>query len=75
MSRATMSRLARLEAVRASAKISSVWHQVIGDTDEEACAVQAALIASGEASPDDNFIHRIVVSPPLRNDDFGRLSA
>ena len=32
MSRATMSRLARLEAVRASAKSSSVWHQVIGDS-------------------------------------------
>jgi hypothetical protein len=75
MSRATMSRIARLEAVKASAKGSNVWHQVIGDSDEKAYAAQAALIASGQASPEDNFIHRIVVTPPVRADDWGRLPA
>lgn len=61
-----MSRLARLEAVKASAKGSNVWHQVIGDSDDEAYAAQAALIASGRASPEDNFIHRIIVTPAPR---------
>lgn len=71
MSRATMSRLARLEAVKASAKGSNVWHQVIGNSDAEAYAAQAALIASGKASEGDNFIHRIIVTPaPRPGDEF-----
>jgi hypothetical protein len=65
MSRAILSRLGRLEAVASAANGPRPWHRIIARSHDEAGAKQAALIASGEASEGDNFIHRVIVSPRL----------
>jgi hypothetical protein len=64
MSRTILSRLGKLEAMASAAKDVCSWHRIIACSQEEADAKQAALVASGGAREDDNFIYRIITGVP-----------
>ena len=64
MSRGILSRVSRLEAVASASRGACPWHRIIARSHEEAEAKQAALVASGEVSENDNFIYRIITGVP-----------
>jgi hypothetical protein len=64
MSRGILSRVSRLEAVASASRSARPWRRIVASTHEEAEAKQAALVASGEASENDNFIYRIITGVP-----------
>jgi hypothetical protein len=66
MSRTRSRRIARLEAKRPESW--TPWHSIIVPEGEDSDAQIAAMIASGQAKEGDNFICRIIVSPPTRED-------
>lgn len=49
-----------------------VWKQFLFRPQEEADAKQAALVASGTVSEDDNFIYRIITGIPRSQDGIAR---
>jgi hypothetical protein len=61
MIRNVETRLTKLEAV-AAPPILPRYHRVIGHSMEECEAARTTLIAAGIASPQDNFIFRVIVS-------------
>jgi hypothetical protein len=66
MTRTTSRRIARLEAARPESWVP--WHSIIVSEGEDSDAQIAAMIASGKAKEGDNFICRIIVSPPIREE-------
>jgi hypothetical protein len=62
----TSRRLARLEAKRPECWFP--WHSITVQEGEDSNAQIAAMIASGQAKEGDNFMCRIIVSPPVRED-------
>jgi len=68
MSRSLETRLAKLEGASAPEKTPIPWHRIIADSQAEADAEQAAMIADGRARPGDNFIHRIIIDPSPRRE-------
>jgi hypothetical protein len=48
------------------------WHRIIARSSEEADAKQAALVASGMVSEDDNFIYRIITGVPRSQEGIAR---
>jgi hypothetical protein len=62
---------ARLSKLEAKAPSEDDWKvfRVIGDSEEQCQAGIDRLIASGEARPTDRFMCRLIVSPPITDEE------
>jgi len=66
MIRNVESRLLKLEAA-VPGHLGLRWRRVIGDSEAECQAKRRAMIESGQAAEADDFIFRVIVSPPVRS--------
>jgi hypothetical protein len=67
MIRNVEARLLKLEA--ASNPADRPWRRVVCDSEADCEAQKRAMIESGQAEEADNFIFRILIDAPLRDDD------
>ena len=61
MNRTVLRRVERLEA--AQPQYAAKWHRIIYDEDEDPEPLRAAMVASGEAEENDNFMLIKLVTP------------